>query len=120
MARILLLEDDDVLRPLLRRTLENAGHQVTEAGDGREGIRLYQEQPADVVICDLYMPEKDGLETIRELRGSGDVKIIAISGDGPANSSPLLKIALAFGAGQVLSKPIDTEMILEAVQQVLG
>src|ERR1700736_5617015 len=95
---ILLIEDNDALRPLLRKSLETAGHEVAEARHGAEGLRLYRERPADVVVCDLFMPEKDGLETIRELRASGDVKIIAISGDGPPAFSAMLKVALGLGA----------------------
>jgi CheY-like chemotaxis protein len=119
MARILLIEDNDGLRPLLRITLEVAGHEVAEACNGDEGLRLYRECPPDVVVCDLFMPEKDGLETIRELRASGDVKIIAISGDGMMASGGMLDIARALGAAKTLSKPVYAETLLEALEEVL-
>ncbi len=120
MARILLIEDHDYVRPLLRMSLEAAGHEVAEARNGDEGLRLYRERPADVVLCDLFMPEKDGLETIRELRASGDVKIIAISGDGLSSSSAMLRVALGLGADKALSKPVDGETLLAAMHEVLG
>ena len=120
MARILLIEDHDYLRPLLRMSLETGGHEAAEARDGDEGLRLYLERPADVVVCDLFMPVKDGLETIRELRVVGDVKIIAISGDGPPASSAMLRVALGLGAVKALSKPVNGETLLAAIREVLG
>jgi CheY-like chemotaxis protein len=105
---------------LLRRSLEAAGHEVADARHGDEGLRLYRDRPADVVVCDLFMPEKDGLETIRELRVSGDVKIIAISGDGHPSSSAMLRVALGLGAAKALSKPVDGETLLAAMREVLG
>jgi CheY-like chemotaxis protein len=120
MARILLIDDNDAFRPLLRMSLEAAGHEVAEACNGNEGLRLYRDYPADVVVCDLFMPEKDGLETIRALRASGDVKIIAISGEGPLAHGGMLNIARALGAAKTLSKPVDAETVLEALEEVLS
>jgi CheY-like chemotaxis protein len=119
MARILLIDDNALLRTLLRLQLEAAGHEVLEAADGGEGIRLYRSQPVDLVLCDLFMPGKEGLETIRELRGSGAGRIIAISGDGPLDASDFLRIATMLGAARALNKPFDAATLLEAVRDVL-
>ncbi len=120
MADILLIDDNATFRGLLRLQLEAAGHRVREAGNGDEGLRLYREGPADVVVCDLFMPGKEGLETIRELRRAGEVRIIAVSGDGPVGSSDLLRIAEKLGAARTLSKPFDGESIRDAIRQVLA
>ena len=83
MALILIIDDDDQIRRVLRKTLERDGYDVADAPNGKEGIRLYRENPADLVITDIIMPEKEGIETIRELRRDfPEVKIIAISGGG--------------------------------------
>jgi CheY-like chemotaxis protein len=83
MARILLIDDDEPVRTTLRLTLEHFGHTVIEARDGTEGLALFQHANADLVITDIVMPEKDGLEVLRELRRMHpSVKIIAISGPG--------------------------------------
>jgi CheY-like chemotaxis protein len=120
MARILLIDDNDSLRRLLRLQLEAAGHQVREAGNGDDGLRLYQEGPADLVVCDLFMPGKEGLETIRELRRQWEARIIAISGEGPVGSSDLLRVAEKLGAARALSKPFGGETLIEAVRCVLA
>jgi CheY-like chemotaxis protein len=81
MARILIIEDDDHCRELLRLMLEPAGHAVVDACNGREGLARYRAAPTDVVVLDLFMPEQEGLETIQALRREyPTVKIIAISG----------------------------------------
>jgi CheY-like chemotaxis protein len=119
MARILLIDDNAALRNLLRLQLEAAGHEVLEAADGGEGIRLYRRRPADLVLCDLFMPGKEGLETIRELRGAGAGRIIAISGDGSLGSSDFLRVATMLGAARALNKPFDAATLLETVGEVL-
>jgi CheY-like chemotaxis protein len=82
MAQILVIDDEEPFRTMLREVLEREGHAVMEAGDGREGITLARNIPIDLIITDLLMPELDGLEVIQTLRSdSPQVKIIAISGD---------------------------------------
>lgn len=82
MPRILVIDDDEPIRIALRKMLESEGHEVVEASDGARGLRLFDEQPADLVIADILMPEKEGFEVIRELLvKKPDVKIIAMSGD---------------------------------------
>lgn len=120
MKRILVIEDDDQIRLLLRKILEKAGYQVTEAQDGYVGLRLFRSQPADLVITDIFMPEKEGLGTIRELkRDFPGVKIIAISGGGLTGNLSFLQVAGAMGAQRTIVKPFDYMEILTAVKEVL-
>jgi CheY-like chemotaxis protein len=118
MARILIIDDDQEVRLIMRIGLQAAGYDVGEAGDGAEGLTLFKEQPADLIVTDIYMPNKEGLETIRELRRlDRDVKIIAMSGGGSAGD--FLPIAKRLGAAKTIKKPFDNETLLEAVREVL-
>src|SRR5258708_14521063 len=120
MASILLVDDDEQFRCMLSESLSRAGYEVTEARDGREATQCYRDHPCDLIITDLIMPEKEGLETIAELRRNHpDVKIIAISGGSRHGSWDYLKMARAFAARQVLSKPFTRQEVLEVVTQVL-
>ena len=123
MARILLVEDDEAVRKILRKTLVSAGYEVEEAPNGNIALAAYRRQASDVVITDLVMPEKDGLETIRELRRLDPAaKIIAMSGGGrilgPAQL--YLESARLFGALQILAKPFTASALLKAVSDVLS
>src|SRR3954466_12047237 len=110
MLRLLLVDDDDPLRALLKITLGKMGYDVVEARDGREAMAVYEKKRPDIVVTDLVMPEKDGLEMIRDLRRKhSGVKIIAISGGGRMNASGYLKMAKAMGADLVLPKPFLAE-----------
>ena len=121
MARILIIDDNREVLGTYRRMLEHAGYEVVVAADGKEGIKTFREELLDLVITDIIMPEKEGLETIRELkRDFPDVKIIAISGGGSAEPEDYLKIAKQFGAMCTLTKPIEREALLETVQECLS
>ncbi len=121
MSRILVIDDDVTSRLILREMLEDAGHEIDEAEDGRIGIDLFRENPADLVITDLIMPEKEGIETIFELRQSyPDVKIFAVSGGGTGKSTSYLNAAMKLGALHVFSKPVDPGELLDALEAVLG
>jgi len=118
---ILLVDDDDHFRTMLSEALTDEGHQVQEASDGKQALELYALRPTDLVITDLVMPEKEGLEMIVEIkRLHAGVKIIAISGGGRGNSPSYLKMAKAFGAQLVLAKPFSHREILDAISQVLA
>jgi CheY-like chemotaxis protein len=120
MARILLVDDDQPIRGFLRLLLEGADHEVLEAGDGAEAICICEKEYVELVFCDLFMPGKDGLETIRELRRNHPgVKIVAMSGGGLSGVMDMLSFARPFGAGAVLRKPFDREMVLATVESVL-
>ena len=117
MALILLVDDDDNFRTMLRITLQRLGHQIKEAGDGNEALKLCQQEAFDAVMLDLIMPEKEGMETIVELRKqTPDVKIIAMSGGGRLNAKDILLAAKAIGANQILAKPFSNESMVDALK----
>lgn len=121
MARILIIDDDEQLRLMLRLTLQRGGHEVQEAANGEDGLNAHREEPADLIVCDLYMPEKEGLETIREMRARfPTVKIIAMSGGTPKASEDLLPLAQAFGAAATLKKPFKPSTLLDLIAKILG
>jgi DNA-binding response OmpR family regulator len=116
--RILLIDDDAAIRKLIRMILEKAGFEVVEAADGKAGIRAYRNHGADVVLCDLFMPDLDGLEVIRGLcREFPDVKVIALSGGGFQGTVDMLPAARVLGAVAVLHKPFKLQEILAAIHQ---
>ncbi len=121
MARILIIDDNAEFRFLLRLSLERAGHQVAEANNGAEGLRAIARQMPEVVCCDLFMPVKEGLETIRELRRDfPGVKVIAMSGGaGVGGAEELLQVAWHFGAAGVLQKPFEMEALLAVVDRTM-
>ncbi|MCP3956154.1 MAG: response regulator [Desulfobacterales bacterium] len=120
MARILIIDDDTHVLSTLRKMLEREGYEVVEASDGKIGLRLYRENPTDLIITDLIMPEKEGLETIMELRRDfPDVKIIAISGGARNNPTTYLSLAENLGAQYIFSKPVNRKEFLKAVQDLL-
>ncbi len=121
MARILIVDDDEPIRKTLRRMLEPAGYDVVEAADGREGVELYKEDSVDLVLMDLIMPEKEGIQVAAELRHyDPEVKIIAISGGGRIGNIQVLRIAQKFGIEHALPKPIRLGKLLALVNEVLG
>jgi DNA-binding response OmpR family regulator len=120
MARILIIDDDDQLREMLRKMLERAGYEVLAASDGKVGIEIFNQNAVDLVITDIVMPEKEGIETILELRGhAAKVKIIAMSGGGRIGPGEYLKLAKRVGADQVFNKPIRREELLTAIETLL-
>jgi CheY-like chemotaxis protein len=117
--RILVIDDDDAVRYLLRKALTLAGHEISDARDGNEAIRLFKDRPAQLVVTDILMPEKDGIEAIRELRRNcPEVKIIAISGGGRIDPKMCLLMAKHVGADRVLPKPFDAHALLAVVQDL--
>ena len=121
MARILIIDDEDELRSMLRRMLEQAGHKVTEAVNGAEGIQLYKQDRPDLIITDIIMPEKEGVETIIALRRADpDLPIIAISGGGRLEATDFLTMTKKLGARRTLSKPFRRDQLLEAVDECLA
>jgi len=120
MARILIIDDEAAIRNLLIKILEREGYKTISASDGKEGIRLYRENLADLIITDLIMPQKEGIETIMELRRDfRDVKVIAMSGGGRIDSDTYLQIAKTAGAIGTLAKPFDRKDVLKTVQDLL-
>ena len=121
MARILIIDDEDELRSMLRQMLEQAGYEVTEAVNGAEGIQLYEQDTHDLIITDIIMPEKEGVETIIALRRADpDLPIIAISGGGRLEATDFLTMTKKLGARRTLSKPFRRDQLLEAVGECLA
>jgi CheY-like chemotaxis protein len=118
MSSVLLIEDDESLRDLLRITLIGAGYVVLEAMNGRQGVNTFRKTPTDLVVTDLYMPERDGLEVIEALRRTHpQVKLLAISrASGTMGYFPL---AQSLGAVAVLQKPFSPSAFLDIVGRLL-
>lgn len=120
MERILIIDDEPQIRSMLTLMLEREGYEVVEAPDGADGIKIYRQNPADLIITDLIMPNKDGIGMIIDLKKEfPDVKIIAMSGGGLNKPDGYLKGAKKLGAACTLTKPIDREEMLEAVREIL-
>jgi len=106
MAAILVIDDEEIIRVLLRSALEAAGYEVTEAANGREGLDLYRKRPTDLVITDILMPELNGLDMLMELtREFLDAKVIAISGAGGERN--VLDVAKLLGARRTIHRSTD-------------
>lgn len=119
--RILVTDDDVVIRTFLRSLLKKAGYEVSEAPDGKKAMRLCRDAPPDLVILDLIMPEQEGIETLMELRRHfPDIKVISISGGIKGNADVLLTAAKDLGASSVFKKPLCAEDILGAVEEILA
>lgn len=117
---ILLIDDEPRMREMIRGMLESEKFEVLEASNGVVGLALFQRHKPAVVITDILMPEKDGIETLREIRKlDPEAKIIAMSGGGRAKYTNFLTIAQEFGASEVLEKPFRREQILSAVARTL-
>jgi two-component system chemotaxis response regulator CheY len=116
MARILIVDDDSRLREATRAVLEAEGHEVVEAEGGAEALRVQLAEQADVIICDMFMPGQDGIETIRALRlDYPALRIIAVSGGGYSGAIDVLKMARLIGASEVLSKPYSRNALVAAI-----
>ena len=120
MADIIVIDDDPALRGTIRKILERGGHEVREAEDGEAGLRRVAEQIPELVITDLLMPEKEGIETIMELQEHyPDLPVIALSGAGGADDPGPLTDAELLGARATLPKPFSVEKLLSTVDRVL-
>ena len=121
MARILIVDDDELFRPMLRATLLKMGHQVREVEDGDEALRLFEQEPADLLMTDMVMPGREGLEVIMLFKShSPDLKVIAMSGAGRVVETNYLKLATAEGADAVLEKPFSKEQLAATIMRLLG
>lgn len=120
MPRILVVDDDDQFRRMVQRTLERAGYEVDAAANGEEALTRFERRPADLVLTDLVMPEKEGLETIVALRRIwASPRIIAMSGGGRGSPEEYLGAARVLGVSATLEKPFATRDLLAAVRRVL-
>jgi DNA-binding response OmpR family regulator len=119
--RILLIDDEALVRHALKRVLERAGYEVVTAADGRKGVQLFQELRPDLVITDIIMPDKEGIQTTLEIRAlQPDARIIVISGGGRTKSRELPKLAQQLSGADILAKPFEAAELLAKVRQALG
>ncbi|KAA3619493.1 MAG: response regulator [Calditrichaeota bacterium] len=120
MQRIMIIDDEADIRGMLKKMLEREEYEVIVSSNGKEGLELFSKEPTDLVITDIVMPEKEGIETITELKKHyRDVKIIAMSGGGNAGVENYLRMAKAFGANRTLAKPFQRIQLLTAVKDLL-
>jgi len=120
MTKILVIDDDAAQRSVLNLTLSRARHDVIEAKDGREGVRRFMAEHPDLVICDIVMPDQDGIQTICEMRESApSIPIIAISGGGIDIGPSYLGFARKLGAASILSKPFRPAELVAMVDRLL-
>ena len=122
MARILIIDDEAAMRAVLRESLERVGHEVVEAVDGETGLLCFKENPAELVITDIFMPGKDGFATVEAFREEyRDVKILVVSGAGGLDDpGHYLNLAKRMGADGTLSKPVQLDTLLESVEALLS
>jgi CheY-like chemotaxis protein len=121
MARILIVDDEASLRDVLSRLLEREGHEVFTAEDGVEGLRVWREHGAALVILDIHMPRADGIETLVQLRAlAPELPVIVISGGDQTHALGLLGDARLLGAARTLAKPFSLSELTAAVNQALG
>lgn len=119
--RVLLIDDEEGVRTVIREVLDRAGYEVEVAEDGAHGLKIFAANPTPVVITDLIMPQMDGLEMIGALRRAYPwVKIIAISGGGRRLSRDYLPAAQALGADRILYKPFEPSEIVETVRELMA
>ena len=117
MPSVLVVDDQDQVRQLIRETLEQAGYEVEEARDGKEGLERYRARSADLVIMDILMPDQDGLESIMTLRLEfPDSRVIAMTGGSEAiGVGNVVDIAKMLGVRRTLQKPFDLKVLLDTV-----
>jgi DNA-binding response OmpR family regulator len=121
MPRILVIDDEQLLRSTVVLILTRAGFTVEEASDGQAGIVMFHKNPPDIVLTDIFMPNRDGIEIIKELKHSSPrTKIIAMTGGGHLRMMEIAAAAQVLGADHVLDKPFDSESLLAAINAVLG
>jgi CheY-like chemotaxis protein len=119
MTTILLIDDDEQIQDFLQMVLEQEGYAVLRADNGAMGVRKYRQRPTDLVLCDIFMDQQDGLETIRQLRKEfPQAKIIAMSGGSTRAPGDFLSYAEKFGAVATLQKPLDRKSLLQVIQKL--
>src|SRR5947207_2067993 len=118
MAKILVIDDSPEIRNLLEEALTAVGHEVRLAADGKEGMEEFRLRPADIVVTDLFMPNREGLETIAILvQAAPHVAILAMSGN--YSAIPMLEVARGLGAREVLQKPFLSHQLIDAINRLL-
>jgi len=121
MKRVLVIDDDHLFRSMVCDTVRDAGYEVMEAPEGKAGLKVLKSSAVDLVVTDLFMPEKEGLETIRRIvKDHPTLPIIAISGGMKGSTMDFLPMAKILGAARVFHKPLDRKAFLAATRELLG
>ena len=121
MAKILLVDDDRLVRDSLTFALQDARHQVVPAVNGDDGLAALERETFDLVILDILMPEREGIETIREIRKSwATLPVLAISGGDKTGWSDFLRMATTLGANDTLAKPFTATELVARVERLLA
>ncbi len=121
MARILIVDDDPTVRAIALELLHGSGHDLFEAADGDEALVLAATMPIDLIVLDMLMPNKDGIETIQAVkRDQPETRILAISSGGRMDGTTLLKLASAFGADETMLKPLRLATFAVVVDALLA
>ena len=117
---VLVVDDDDIFRGFLCTVLRKAGYQIFETGNGTKAVALFREHRPDLVLTDLLMPGRDGMEVLRDIRAiDPEARVIIISGGGDVVPVGFLDLAPKMGAAATLTKPFDHRQLLAVVQKVL-
>ena len=120
MGKILIIDDEPYILLMLKKMLEKAGYEVDLASNGREGMALFEKASADLVITDIIMPDKEGLELILDMKKQRPaLKIIAMSGGGRISPESYLECAKHFGAERVFQKPFRQKDLVSAVKELM-
>jgi DNA-binding response OmpR family regulator len=118
--KILIIDDDDLIRLTIKNALKKLGCAVIEAENGNTGIAIFKKENPDLVITDMLMPDKEGLETISEIRtAQPKAKIIAMSGGGSSKNMAFLQLAQKMGANRTMTKPIRPDELINAVKSLM-
>ena len=121
MPKILIADDNATIREVMVDALENKGYETLTAGDGEEVIELLKTETVDMIILDIIMPNKEGLETLMEVKAiDSKIKVMAITGKTYITGYDNLFAAKAFGADKTKRKPFHIDALIEAVESVLG
>ncbi len=120
MKRILVIDDDPIMRETIKDILQYEDYYVADAADGKEGMALLQKETFDMIVTDVLMPEKDGIEVIMEAKKrQPKIQIVAISGGGYISAENYLKMARDLGASATVVKPFDIDMFIDKVNSLL-
>lgn len=120
MAKILLVDDDPLVRDSLTFALQDAGHDVVPAGNGYEGLAALERDAFDLVVLDILMPEREGIETIRDIRKTWKtLPVLAISGGDKTGWTDFLRMASTLGASDTLAKPFTATELVARIARLL-
>ena len=128
MPLILVIDDDEMVRSTVKAMLESRGHAVAVAVDGEDGLRQLQQQPFDLVLCDIFMPNKDGIGTLREIRRADpELPVIIMTGGSPnagrigeRGDVDYLHMARLLGASRTVGKPFTIKQLIDLVDDALA